>query len=66
MYETCIIIFFRLVHDRELQLFDGSRLMGKDKYDKIKEENDLTDQDMADRSVRFTVMIPSLGTDRSG
>ena len=44
-------MFFRLVHDRELQFFDGSRLMGKDKYEKIKEENNLTDQDMTDRSV---------------
>ena len=43
--------FDRLVHDRELQLFDGTRLIGKEKYDEIKSELSLTDEQMAERYV---------------
>ena len=39
----------RLIHDRELSLFDGTRLLRDDRYDAIKEENNLTDQDMQER-----------------
>ena len=44
-----LFLIFRLVHDRELQLFDGSRLINKDKYETIKQDNNLTDKDMAER-----------------
>lgn len=43
-------VLIRLVHDRELQLFDGTRLIGKDRYEAIKKEHDLTDEDMKQRS----------------
>lgn len=46
---------FRLVHDRELQLFDGTRLLGKHRYDAIREENGFTDSDMAERWVLFKI-----------
>lgn len=36
----------RLIHDRELQLYDGSRLLRSDRYDAIKQENSLADEDM--------------------
>ena len=48
-YNQFLLLIFRLVHDRELQLFDGSRLINKDKYETIKQDNNLTDKDMAER-----------------
>ncbi|KAI0224175.1 von Willebrand factor A domain-containing protein 8 [Lamellibrachia satsuma] len=44
-------VLHRLIHDRELSLFDGTRLLRHDRYDKIKEENKLTDEDMTNRGV---------------
>ncbi|KAG8240059.1 hypothetical protein J437_LFUL019626 [Ladona fulva] len=41
----------QLVHDRELQLYDGQRLLRHDRYDAIKEENKLTDEEMAKSGV---------------
>ncbi|KAH3874331.1 hypothetical protein DPMN_037573 [Dreissena polymorpha] len=41
----------RLVHERELQLFDGTRLVGKDRYELIKSEHNLNDEDMKERQV---------------
>lgn len=38
--------FFRLVHDRELQLHDGKRLINSDRYNAIKSECNLTDEDL--------------------
>ncbi|KAI0224510.1 von Willebrand factor A domain-containing protein 8 [Lamellibrachia satsuma] len=43
-------VLHRLIHDRELSLFDGTRLLRHDRYDKIKEENKLTDEDMTNRA----------------
>ena len=40
---------FRLVHDRELSLFDGSQLLRKDKYEAIKTEQGLSDAEMTHR-----------------
>ncbi len=44
-------MFCRLIHDRELTLFDGTRLLRQDKYDAIKEEQGLSDQEMADTNI---------------
>ncbi|KAL4221611.1 von Willebrand factor A domain-containing protein 8 [Mactra antiquata] len=41
----------RLIHDRELQLFDGTRLLGKERYDAIKNEEGLNDKQMAERNI---------------
>ena len=41
--------FSRLIHDRELSLFDGSRLLRQDRYDDIKEENGYTDAIMKEK-----------------
>ena len=38
---------YRLIHDRELTLFDGTRLLRHDKYDRLKETEKLTDEDMS-------------------
>ena len=37
------------MNDRELQLFDGTRLLSVERYEDIKKETGLTDQDMKDR-----------------
>ncbi|XP_064614845.1 von Willebrand factor A domain-containing protein 8-like [Liolophura sinensis] len=44
-------VLHRLVHDRELTLFDGTRLLRHDRYEQIKETYDLTDTDMINRSI---------------
>lgn len=36
----------RLIHDRELQLYDGSRLLRADRYDAFKDKSSLSDEDM--------------------
>lgn len=38
IHNSTISILHRLVHDRELQLFDGSRLLRHDKYDELVRE----------------------------
>ncbi|XP_064638932.1 von Willebrand factor A domain-containing protein 8-like [Lineus longissimus] len=44
-------VLHRLVHDRELSLFDGSQLLRKDKYDTIKQELSLSDEEMTHRAI---------------
>ncbi|ELU02005.1 hypothetical protein CAPTEDRAFT_192877 [Capitella teleta] len=44
-------VLHRLIHDRELSLFDGSRLLRHDKYDAIKEKNSFSDAQMTERGV---------------
>jgi hypothetical protein len=41
----------RLIHDRELSLFDGRRLLRHDRYDEIKTSNNFTENEMKDRFV---------------
>ncbi|CAG5132917.1 unnamed protein product, partial [Candidula unifasciata] len=40
-----------LVNERELQLFDGTRLVGRDRYENIKEETGLSDKDLESRNI---------------
>lgn len=47
------MFYFRLIHDRELTLFDGTRLMGKERYDKIKDTQELTDEEMHSKYVNY-------------
>ena len=44
-------VLHRLIHDRELQLFDGTRLLRHDRYDEIKANNKLTEEEMKERKV---------------
>ncbi len=44
-------VLHRLVHDRELQLYDGTRLVGQERYDAIREENGWSTDDMAKRGI---------------
>ena len=39
----------RLLHDRELSLYDGTRLLRADRYQTLKEQLELTDQELQDR-----------------
>ncbi|KAK0046521.1 E3 ubiquitin-protein ligase RNF14 [Biomphalaria pfeifferi] len=44
-------VLHRLVHERELQLFDGTRLVSQEKYNEIKTETGFTDKDMENRNI---------------
>lgn len=44
-------VLHRLIHDRELQLFDGTRLLRHDRYEEIKANNKLTEEEMKERKV---------------
>ena len=41
-----IMLHFRLVHDRELQLYDGSRLLHAQRFDALKNKNNQSDEEM--------------------
>lgn len=52
MHKGTLAVLHRLIHDRELQLYDGTRLLGKDHYEKAKEFCQCsTDQEMAARKI---------------
>jgi len=51
VHRGTLAVLQRLIHDRELQLYDGTRLMDQSKYDLIKEENGWSDSEMAGRGV---------------
>ena len=40
------------MHDRELSLFDGSRLLGHDRFDKIMELEEISEEEMNKRLER--------------
>ncbi|XP_055726318.1 von Willebrand factor A domain-containing protein 8 [Salvelinus fontinalis] len=44
-------VLSRLLHDRELSLYDGSRLLRWDRYQALKEELQLTDEQLHERSI---------------
>lgn len=46
-----LAVLSRLLHDRELDLYDGTRLLRFDRYQALKEELQLTDQQLQDRSI---------------
>nr|CAD7453762.1 unnamed protein product [Timema tahoe] len=48
-YNLCINC--RLVHDRELQLHDGQRLIRHDRYDDLKTQNNLSDEQLRQSGV---------------
>ncbi|XP_032686011.1 von Willebrand factor A domain-containing protein 8 [Odontomachus brunneus] len=51
IHSSTLAVLHRLVHDRELQLHDGKRLVRADRYDEIKKEHGSSDEDMRDRGV---------------
>ncbi|XP_026673539.1 von Willebrand factor A domain-containing protein 8 isoform X2 [Ceratina calcarata] len=48
---STLTILHRLVHDRELQLHDGKRLIRADRYDEIKEKYNKTDEELLESGV---------------
>eukprot|EP00066_Takifugu_rubripes_P009279 XP_003976079.1 PREDICTED: von Willebrand factor A domain-containing protein 8 isoform X1 [Takifugu rubripes] len=46
-----LAVLSRLLHDRELDLFDGTRLMRWDRYQTLKEQLQFTDQQLQERSI---------------
>ncbi|XP_023930017.1 von Willebrand factor A domain-containing protein 8 [Lingula anatina] len=44
-------VLHRLVHDRELSLFDGTRLLRQDRYDQVKQTTGMTDDQMAEKAI---------------
>ncbi|XP_051566216.1 von Willebrand factor A domain-containing protein 8-like [Myxocyprinus asiaticus] len=46
-----LAVLSRLLHDRELALYDGTRLLRWDRYQTLKEELQLTDQQLQDRQI---------------
>ncbi|XP_011863838.1 PREDICTED: von Willebrand factor A domain-containing protein 8 [Vollenhovia emeryi] len=51
IHSSTLAILHRFVHDRELQLHDGKRLVRADRYDEIKREYNRSDEEMRDRGV---------------
>lgn len=50
-YKCYLINFLRLVHDRELQLHDGKRLIRADRYEEIKKELEKSDEALAESGI---------------
>ena len=46
-----LAVLQRLIHDREVQLYDGTRLLARDKYDLLLAEHGWTAEEMAARGV---------------
>lgn len=46
-----LAVLSRLLHDRELDLYDGTRLLRWDRYQLLKEDLQLTDQQLQERSI---------------
>ncbi|KAI1899570.1 hypothetical protein AGOR_G00063140 [Albula goreensis] len=46
-----LAVLSRLIHDRELSLYDGTRLLRSDRYQALKEELQLSDQELQERCV---------------
>ncbi|XP_038049927.1 von Willebrand factor A domain-containing protein 8-like [Patiria miniata] len=48
---STLAVLHRLVHDREISLFDGTRLLRNDRYQALKEQSGLTDEQMQERFI---------------
>uniref|UniRef100_A0A452ENS0 von Willebrand factor A domain-containing protein 8 n=1 Tax=Capra hircus TaxID=9925 RepID=A0A452ENS0_CAPHI len=46
-----LAVLQRLIHDRELSLYDGSRLLREDRYTRLKEELQVSDEQLQQRSI---------------
>ena len=51
VHRGTLAVLQRLIHDREVQLYDGTRLVDQSKFDLIREENGWTVEDMSSRGV---------------
>ncbi|KAK2514328.1 Vwa8 [Columba guinea] len=46
-----LAVLQRLIHDRELTLYDGTRLLREDRYQNLKEELQISDEQLQERSI---------------
>ncbi|XP_064030622.1 von Willebrand factor A domain-containing protein 8 isoform X3 [Pogoniulus pusillus] len=46
-----LAVLQRLIHDRDLTLYDGTRLLREDRYQKLKEELQISDEKLQERSI---------------
>ncbi|XP_009461391.1 PREDICTED: von Willebrand factor A domain-containing protein 8 [Nipponia nippon] len=46
-----LAVLQRLIHDRELTLYDGTRLLREDRYQNLKEELQISDEKLQERSI---------------
>ncbi|KAM6096548.1 von Willebrand factor A domain-containing protein 8 [Chlamydotis macqueenii] len=46
-----LAVLQRLIHDRELTLYDGTRLLREDRYQNLKEEIQISDEKLQERSI---------------
>lgn len=51
IHPSTLAVLHRLVHDREIQLHDGRRLISAEKYDNIMEEYELTEEVMIQQGI---------------
>ena len=51
VHRGTLAVLQRLIHDREVQLYDGTRLLARDKYDLLLAEHGWTAEEMAARGV---------------
>ncbi|XP_042236264.1 von Willebrand factor A domain-containing protein 8-like isoform X2 [Homarus americanus] len=51
LHHGTLAVLHRLIHDRELQLYDGTRLLHSDRFDLIKKKNGLSHADMTARGI---------------
>ena len=51
-HKSSLAVLQRLVHDRELQLYDGTRLMSEDKFEDLKVVEGLTDGELEAKGIR--------------
>ncbi|XP_046413785.1 von Willebrand factor A domain-containing protein 8 [Neodiprion fabricii] len=47
IHPSTLAVVYRLVHDRELQLHDGKRLIRADRYEAVKKDEQKSDEDLA-------------------
>ncbi len=51
IHRGTLAVLHRLVHDKELQLYDGTRLLGQDRYDAVKSRDGLNDEQMKEAGI---------------
>ncbi|XP_063587792.1 von Willebrand factor A domain-containing protein 8-like [Penaeus indicus] len=51
LHHGTLAVLHRLIHDREMQLYDGTRLLHHEKYEAIKNKEGLTDINMQDKGI---------------
>jgi len=51
------VFHVRLIHDREIMLFDGTRLLGRDRFCEAKKHAGLNDEEMAERFINICLCM---------